>query len=295
MKTFIIIILSMFFFTDINAQKRGNGNIVSIEKALSNFSVIYNGLSSNITFEYSNQASAELIVDENLINSIQIEVINGVLVIDQKEWISASRQIEIKISAPSIKGFKNSAHGEYVINNIEGKEFSVDASVGKITLEGFTDYLDIQTNVGKIDASNLETRTAILTISSFGEIIVNATEIVEANISGTGKVIYVGEPSIINSENVDGKIISIEENSIPKAPVDYINVKLKNNSLRRVHLVFAGPENARFSYGFPIGRFHSRTKRFPVGTKIYLDNGEEEKRLLLEVKLEDSGNTLKLF
>lgn len=296
MKYLLILIISVILASTAFAQLRGNGNIVSIEWELITFTEIDNGLSSNISVRFGESNTLTVRTDENLLNSIKIEVIDGALEIDQLEWISASQKIEIDITTQSLIEFRNSAHGMYSIVGIDEQEFVLNANVGDFILSGNTGFLGISTAVGKVDASDLIAKSADVNIESFGTVTLNVQDQLDTQISNNGKVVFVNEPAILSNRNEEGaQVVSREEDQKPRPEVAYIDVKLKNNSLRRVKVIFSGPEDARFGYGAPIGRLQTKNERFPVGTKVYLDNNSPEKVLLIEISADDEGKTLKLF
>lgn len=292
----LALIVTLCSFSDANAQVKGSGEIVTQEIKVEAFTKIKNGLSSDYSIKIGNKLELKITADKNLIQLIQIEVNDGELYINQKEWISSTKQIKIEITAPALTQFTNSAHGSYKILDINNAVFKVDAPVGDIFLSGRTKNLIVNTKVGKVDASKLTANKAKLSIESFGTIKVNMIEEVEAFVSNNGKIVYTEEPQILKSKTEKGgRIISVEEDSAPAKEVVYINLKLKNNSSDRISLVFVGPENAMFSYGISLNIFQARKERFPVGTKIYLERPLWKNQLLVEIKEEDAGKTVKLF
>lgn len=292
----LALIGSIVSFSAANAQIKGSGEVITQKIEVDSFTEIKNGLSSDYIITIGGKPKVTLTVDRNLIEHIQVEVNNGELYINQREWISSSKQIKVEITVPALNKFTNSAHGLYTITDIDNEILEVEAPVGDVFLSGKTKELIIDTKVGKIDASKLITNNAKLSVKSFGTIKVHAIDEIEANVSGNGKIVYSEEPEKLKSKTErGGKIISAEENAAPAKEVVYINVKLKNNSSSRINVAFEGPENARFGYGAPFSLYQTRKERFPVGTKVYLERSLLKNKLLIEIKEEHAGKTLKLF
>ncbi len=291
------VLLMMFMNTSsATAQVRGNGSIKTQEISVESFSSIKNGLSCNINIKVGEDRSVKVTVDENLIEWIDIEVVDGELNIDQMKWIEATRKITIEITTPDLTKFYNSAHGRYSISGINADAFNVMSPVGNVILEGNAKELSIGTEVGTIDALNLTAEKASLKIWSWGTIKVNAIERIDANVSDNGKVVYAKEPEVLKTKTKQaGKVISVEEDNAPAKEIVYINVKVKNNSDGRVNVVIKGPEGARFGYGAPFNSFQTRKERFPVGTEIYQERLLAKNKLLLVIKEEDAGKTVNLF
>lgn len=294
--TVLIIAISLLASTGSQAQIRGNGQIITSDVEVESFSSIDNGLSSDINVRIGTESEVKITIDENLIDHVELRTVNGKLIIDQKEWISASKKINIEITTPSVEEFKNSAYGTYYITELMADEFVVNSPVGDVFLSGDINKLTINTKVGDIDATKVNANSVKVEITSYGTVKVHAVEQLDADVSKNGKVVYMDEPEILRTKIKEGgQVITTQENNAPAKEVVYINVKLKNNSSNRVNIVIEGPENARFGYGAPFGRFQSRNERFPVGTRIYLERTLRANQLLLEIKEENAGKTVNLF
>ncbi len=294
---FILVqLVSILFIHASSAQVRGNGQIETIEIEVESFSSIKNGLSSDISIMVGEVTAVRLTIDKNLIELVDIEVIEGELDINQNEWISPTKQIQVEIITTELTGFKNSAHGFFKISEIDTDLFKVMSPVGEVLLSGKSKELQVGTEVGTIDATSFKAETARLKIWSWGTIKVNATEKIDADVSGNGKVVYTEEPEVLKTKTKKGgKVISLAENNAPAKEVVYINVKIKNNSSDRVNVEFKGPEGARFGYGAPFNGFQTRKERFPVGTEIYLVRPLWKNQLLVTIKEGDAGKTVELF
>lgn len=292
----LLVITTLCPFSTANAQVKGSGEMVTQLIEVQSFNKIKNSLSSNINIVVGEEHKLSITIDENLLELIDIEVIDGELDINQKEWISPTKKIQIKITAPQLVKFNNSAHGSYTITNIVTEQFNVMSPVGDIILTGKVKDLSIGTEVGDINATNLIASNAEVKIWSFGTVTIHAINKLDANVSKNGKVVYVQEPEVLKKKiREGGQVISLEENNAPAKEVVYINVKLKNNSSGRVNIVFEGPKEASFGYGAPFNLLQTRKERFPVGTKVYLQRPLWKNKLLLEIKEENAGQTIKLF
>ncbi|MFV1884532.1 MAG: GIN domain-containing protein [Balneola sp.] len=292
----MILVVMAFGTQNSNAQIKGNGQIDTAKVEIESFTSIKNGLSSDIEIKLGSRTEIRVITDKNLFDLIDIEVIDGELDINQKEWISPTKQIRIEIITPELNGFANSAHGRFTASGINTELFEVMSPVGVVVLSGKAKELTVGTEVGTIDALNLDVEKARLNIWSWGTIKVNATNSIDADVSDNGKVVYAKEPEVLKTKTEKGgKVISLEEDKAPPKEVVYINVKIKNNSSERVNVEFNGPEGARFGYGAPFGRYQTRKERFPVGTEIYLVRPLWKDTLLLTIKEEDAGKTVNLF
>ncbi|MCR9132468.1 MAG: DUF2807 domain-containing protein [bacterium] len=292
----VVLVVMLVFTTSVQAQIKGNGEWTQNITELPPFERIENGLSSEISIVVGDKSEMTISNDQNLIEYIQMEVIEGTLIIDQKEWISPSQRISISLQTPILKSFTNSAHGTFTIKDVSAKTFVLNPAVGNVVLDGKAEELIVNTNVAKIDATKLVAINANITIESFGEVRLDKVEKLTAEVSSTGKIVFNNQPDqIISTIENGGKLVSAEDESMPSQPVVYIDLALKNNSKKRVNVIFEGPENARFGYGAPFRRNQSRSERFPVGTKVYQQLDDESKKLLLIINEADSNKTIDLF
>lgn len=280
----------------ISAQVRGNGNVITKTVELADFTEIRNELTSSIEVDVTQESGYSITIDENLLEFAEIVIIDGVLSIVQGKWIQSSTGIKIKIGAPKLRKFENTSHSKISIINLNRDKFNLMSSVGDVKLQGKVNELFAGTGTGSVDALELEVQKATLNIWSFGQIKINTKEVLDANVSDNGKVVYAEEPNLQKSKTEKGgQIISLDEDSAPAKEVAYVNVILYNNSESRINVEIRGPEERRFGYGAPINGFRKRKERFPVGTQIYLKRAVLSDRLLVTIGEEDAGKTVELF
>ncbi|MBO6524810.1 MAG: DUF2807 domain-containing protein [Balneolaceae bacterium] len=292
----LILFITLAVSQEGKAQVKGNRNIISTNVQVEPFTKIKNGLSSDLYITVGARTEVKVTADENLMDLIDVEVIDGELDINQKEWISSSKRIRIDITTPELTKFNNSAHGKYTISGVDADYFNLMSPVGDVILSGNVKGISIGTETGNVDASALTVSEARVKIWSFGTVKIHALDRLEAEVSDNGKVVYIEEPEVLKIKSKEGgKVISLEENNAPAKEIVYVSVKLKNNSSERVNVVIKGPEGARFGYGAPFGRFQTRKERFPVGTQIYLERQLWKNQLLLTIKEEHAGKTVELF
>jgi len=75
---------------------------------------------------------------------------------------------------------------------------------GKIELEGSAEEMKVDiSGAGKIDAENFKVKTCTANISGSGKCLVDVTDELTSNISGSGSVYYITKPTILNN-NVSG-------------------------------------------------------------------------------------------
>ena len=281
------------------AQIKGNKIIEARSFNVTGVTHIKINFYAKVTIDQSAQEGMIIMTDSNLFDLIDTEVIDGVLHLNQKKWISTSQDAIITIGAPNLKRLESGTHDTTKIINLDTDELRVNAPVGTIIIEGKTKALRIGSELATIDASKLVAENVYVNLWSRGKVTVNATNFLWADVSNDGKLLYVQKPIKFETKIENGGRIyglnAIEK--VKKTEAIYINFKIKNNSSNRNHFYVIGTNQngSKFSYGFPMVPYQKRKENWTVGTKVYKVNGLGFKKLLIEIKKEDEATTVNLF
>jgi hypothetical protein len=110
------------------------------------------------------------------------------------------------VSTFTVNDLKLSIDGDgKIIMDVDGKNInSRIAGIGKITLSGSADEVTLSIpGSGKIDALGLKTRKATANIPGIGKCMIDVTDELNSNISGSGTVYYKTLPKLRN-DNISG-------------------------------------------------------------------------------------------
>jgi len=269
----------------------GNGQITTSVRTLSEFHAIYIDDYCNVDITCGQMAKIEITIDENLLPHLKTQVRNGVLHIEAAGWIEAT-QLQVKIGVPFINKLHNGAWGKIVVNNLDTRNFELDAEVGDVTLQGKAESLTITAGSGRIDASQLDAQDVAVEHHSHAATKVFVREKLTVNLKD-GDVVYSGNPTTIDQVLTDGATLKNLNDVVdtPAASPKSVMVNLRNNSTRKQSLQIKGPKGNRFSYGIAIGPLGNRKEKLPVGTRILNNKGET----LVTISATDVGKTLNLF
>jgi len=293
--TFKIIAIFCFFafaFTA-NAQVKGNGNIVTKILPLENFDAIKIDLTTDLYVDLEGKNTISITTDENLIELIDRKVRGNALLLDQKEWIAPTQRVVVRISASQLNQINCGAHSLVKIDGLNQEKFKVKANVGRIFLSGQVAKLQVENEVAKVDASELTVAEAKISISSWGSVIANVTELIDTDIDKSAQLVLVREP-----ENYRGDAKEVFSKNLKEPEnVNWINFKIKNNSFSRKQFYVVGPkkDGSRFSYGFPMMPGATRKENWTIGSKIYKVSKLGLRKLLVTIKASDENQTVKLF
>jgi Putative auto-transporter adhesin, head GIN domain len=294
----LTVMLFLVGFTGL-AQVKGNKNIETKTYNINGLEHVKINFYANVTIDQSADESMTITTDSNLFDLIDTEVIDGVLHLNQKEWISPSQKTIIKIGAPNLKRVESGTHDTTRIINVDNELLQINAPIGNIIIEGKTKELRVGSELANINASKLVATNAYVNLWSWGKVTVYATDLLWANVSNDGKLIYVNTPKKIDSNiKKGGKVYNLNEKENIKNPeANYIRFKIKNNSSNRNHFEVVGPkpDGSKFGYGFPMMPNTTRKENWTVGTKVYKVTRLGFKKLLIVIKKEDEGKVIDLF
>ncbi|WP_299124552.1 DUF2807 domain-containing protein [uncultured Winogradskyella sp.] len=298
MKTKITLLLLLVGMTAI-AQIKGNKAIETRSFNVDSLDHIKINFYAKVTIDQSAKAGMQITTDSNLFDLIDTEVVDGVLHLNQKEWISPSQNAIITIGAPNLRRVESGTHDTTKIINVDNDELRVNAPVGNIIIEGKTKELRLGSELATIDASKLITEKAYVNLWSWGKITVNVTDLLWADVSNDGKLIYLEKPKQLKVKTKKGGKVYVLNNSeeLKNPEAIFIKFKIKNNSSNRNHFEVVGPKSdgSKFGYGFPMIPNATRKENWTVGTKVYKVNSLGFRKLLITIKKEDENKTVNLF
>ncbi|MFD1061655.1 GIN domain-containing protein [Winogradskyella litorisediminis] len=280
------------------AQIKGNNNVETRTFPFENVETIKIDLYANITIDNSAIASLEITADSNLFKYIDTEIVDGTIHFSQLKWIAPTQKISIKIGAPNLKRVVHDTHDKTIITNVNNAILRVNANIGKVIIEGKTKELRLGTEIGHIDASNIEAEKVFVNLWDSGTIKVNPTKYLWADVSNDGKLLYTQLPKDNKIKTKSGGMVESSSNyKMKKEDIKWISFKIKNNSSNRNQFIVKGPkaDGSYFGYGFPMMPNSKRKEKWSVGTKIYKQNALGFKKLLVIITPEDEGKVVNLF
>ncbi|WP_281225033.1 head GIN domain-containing protein [Flavobacterium aquiphilum] len=221
-RTFQLVFLSVLVFTvATNAQTKvkGNGKVISEKRTTAGYDEINVSGFYDVVLVSGAEGAITIEGEENILPHVKIEVVGNVLKIynnnvsfDTKKDVtvtvpfeqikavslSGSGDISTKntISAPTFKA-KLSGSGDL---NLDVKSTDFEMSLtgsGDVVLKGSSNNFTSKTSgSGDVDAVNLTTKKANVTVSGSGDMKLNCTENLFARVSGSGDIEYKGNPKI---------------------------------------------------------------------------------------------------
>ncbi|WP_162054044.1 head GIN domain-containing protein [Pontibacter pamirensis] len=229
---FVFLIALLFTTVPLMAQQlRGNGNIQTQDRNVSDFRGINVSGGFAVEITQGNQESLRLEADENLLSNIKSEVRNGVLHIYNEDGVTTKKGMKAyitmrELSSVDISGgvkvtgnstFKTDAleldmSGASKVNlDINTDRLEADMSgASKIELTGRADEVDMDmSGASKVEAADLQAKRVKVEASGASKVRVYATETLDISASGATSISYKGSPSITAETSSAAKISKI--------------------------------------------------------------------------------------
>lgn len=163
------------------------------------------------------EGSCELQCDENLLQHISTDVVNGELQIRMANGsrISPTKGLQIEISVPALAQLDLAGGTTTSIKGMKQSEFQVKlAGSHDLDCAGEVDSAQFEAaGACKILASQLKTKSTSIEMAGSGTAEVQASDTLTVEIAGSGTVRYLGNPAVKQSIAGAGKIEKMAERS----------------------------------------------------------------------------------
>ncbi|MEM6769643.1 MAG: DUF2807 domain-containing protein [Bacteroidota bacterium] len=293
----LLLLLLLLVSCSLQAQVRGNGKLITKNLPAEGLEFLEMGLYANVSVDMSVPAGITITVEENLLPYLNLKVEEGKLALAQTEWIESSIPITIRIGAPDLERIDNSVHETVTVENIDVPEFRLTAFLGKVILSGSVEDLDLSGENGRVDATNLQAERVVLNFWGQGEVLLGKTEYINGIVKPDARVVYQGGDPVVRTRGGGSVMSQVKAERVKRPDARFIKFAVKNNSGRRIQCYVSGPkpDGSRFSYGFPMNPGQTRAKDWSVGSKVYRVTKLGVRKLLVEIKATDEGETVDLF
>lgn len=198
----------------------GNHNVTRSERKLEPFTGIKVSSGVDVYLKQGDDQSVVVEADENLHEYILTKVRDGVLHVYTEVSIRNAEKERVYVTMKEIREVETSSAGDIVgespvkSNELElsassagnimlevyAKEVEVSvSSSGDMTLSGETDKLKADlSSAGDLNAFELKSREADITVSSAGDADINVAEKITARASSAGDINYKGDPQFVD-------------------------------------------------------------------------------------------------
>lgn len=176
----------------------GNGHIVTDTRPVADFLEIEANGGFYIEWK-SGPPSLSITTDQNLLQYITTENEDHQLRLHSRGNLRPTHHINVIISSPARTGAKLTGAARLTANQLSGNNFAVESTgAAKIHLEGnVDDLITDMTGASKLQADSLQAKTVELSSTGASHAEVAVSESLKVSITGAGKVIYSGNPPVV--------------------------------------------------------------------------------------------------
>ena len=219
----VIIAISSCTHAQFFRTVEGHGNVVTKERKADTFTGIKVSSGIDVYLKQGNNESVSVEADQNLHEYILTEVRGGVLNVYSEYNIRHAERMRVYVTMKEINSVKTTSAGDVIgetpINTdrlelsassagdikleVHAKKIDIDiSSSGDISVTGETDVLRADlSSAGDLNAYDLRSREADVSVSSAGDADVYASERITARASSAGDINYKGDPKYIDAHS----------------------------------------------------------------------------------------------
>lgn len=227
----VMFALIAYFAVSCFGVAKGNGNIIKQTYEVLSFKSIEISGTYDVILNQSDKESVSVVADENIINFIKVESKNNVLTISTKRNLKTKSNVQVFIDFIDVNSIESSGVSNIISDsiikannfeieldgagtanlNIEVSKLEVDIKgAGIVEISGNVDFNDIDiSGAGIFKGHNLITRKTEIEISGASKAYVNASDILDVEITGASEVKYAGNPAV--KQKISGVGVLIKE------------------------------------------------------------------------------------
>jgi hypothetical protein len=208
---FSLAILLLFSGCSLNFLKTavvGSGTISSEVRDVGDFERIEILGKANVTYQVADDSFCEIKVDDNLLEYIETEVVNGVLKISNRDPINPTQPLTVRLTSKQLNGGSITGSGNLEVNDLQASAFTAKiVGSGSINVNGeVTDLKASITGSGSIAKLDGPATKVDASISGSGDINVKVDKELNARITGSGSIYYTGNPEVKKTITGSGSV-----------------------------------------------------------------------------------------
>jgi hypothetical protein len=209
----------------------GNGQTSTVRRVVGDFTNVTSNGDFIVDVSIGSTTSVSIEADENLFSYIETYIQGNSLIIETEDnhCIQSREQIYVHVVTPSVYELKLTGSGVIYCDNVNAEELKyvltgsgdiesagitagfIEANLtgsGEIILSGSAQSTDfLISGSGNIKSINMEQDKCIATISGSGTIYAFVNDLLDVLISGSGNVIYKGDPEKVINITGSGRVI----------------------------------------------------------------------------------------
>jgi hypothetical protein len=192
--------------TSSNSGTEGSGVPTTQTREVASFHTVDLAGSNNVVIRVGEKQSVVVRADDNLLDRVTTEVQSGKLVIANPPGSFTTKSpMSVEVDVPTLDAVALSGSGNIVVTGIDAERLEVTLpGSGTLTGEGTATRLDVTVGgSGIAQFTRLVANDVRAVVSGSGSIFVTATKSLDGSVSGSGAILYSGNPPDV-TKNVTG-------------------------------------------------------------------------------------------
>lgn len=189
---------------------RETNNVMSEARDVSGFNEVELKGVGNLSLEQTGSESLTVEAEEDVLPKIRTEVENKRLIIspERNTSINTNKPINYKLTVKDLNTLEVSGSGNVEAKDINTDELAVTiGGAGDVEIRGSADSQEVEiSGSGEYKAGDLESKEATIDVRGSGLATVNVSDELEAEVSGSGSVEYIGDPMVQQEVSGAGEV-----------------------------------------------------------------------------------------
>lgn len=189
---------------------KGSGHVASETRSVANFTSIALDAPADLVITRGGAQSLTVTGEDNLLPFFTSEVKDGTLylAVAKGKSIQGSTLPVYRATVTDLRDVRLRGSGDIKAENLDGAALSATiVGSGDMHLAGRTDdFTLLLKGSGDVDAAKLQAKAAKVIMSGSGDATVNASDILDVQLQGSGSLHYVGAPKLTKNVSGSGEV-----------------------------------------------------------------------------------------
>ena len=181
---------------------QGSGVAKTETRPVGDFAEFDVSAAMNVELTVGPATKLEITADDNLLEHLKSEVVNGRLKLYFDASNSSKIGVKVKASTPTLKAYQGSGATSATITGVKAESFKLNLSgASKCTVAGSADRLSVEcsgasrANTAKLDAKNVKANA-----NGASSVDLHAAESLDADASGASTILFSGNPAKLKKD-----------------------------------------------------------------------------------------------
>jgi hypothetical protein len=197
-----------------SSSRPSSGGAAAQARTVPPFSAVELAGSNDVTITVGGKQSVVVHADRKLLRRVTTEVRAGALVIGNTPGpLASTSPMRVVITTPTLSALRLTGSGVISAQGIRTRTLTVTLSgSGVVQARGAASILAVRLDgSGNAALGALTARDASVQLGGVGTIVVTATRSLHASVSGTGSILYSGQPAdVTSSVTGNGTVLPVE-------------------------------------------------------------------------------------